>query len=155
MALAILFSINGLAQDRQDNGWADGQPQMERIHSIKVAYITDRLHLTVEQSQQFWPVYNAYEKEQKALWNNFKKKYKGADKTDDNVARQMFDDRIDVQDAQLDLKRKYKDQFLKIISPQQLGDLFKAESEFIALLKQRLNEKRGGNGARWQRDNNR
>ncbi len=153
LAFAILFSIHGSAQDKQGNNGRNERPQLERIHAIKVAYITDRLHLTVEQSQQFWPVYNAYEKEHIALKRSFMKKYKDADKDDDEVSRQMFDDRLDMQAGEVDLKRKYKEQFLKILSPQQLLDLFKAEGEFVNLLKQRLKDKGwGGNqgGGMWQ-----
>ena len=44
---------------------AQAQPgkRMERIHAIKVAYLTDKLQLTSEQSEKFWPIYNRYEEE--------------------------------------------------------------------------------------------
>lgn len=37
------------------------QPNRERIRSLKVAHITDRLDLTEKEAQQFWPIYNAYD----------------------------------------------------------------------------------------------
>ena len=37
------------------------QNKRERIKSLKVAFITERLELTPEEAQQFWPVYNEFE----------------------------------------------------------------------------------------------
>ena len=52
---------------------------MERIHAAKMAYITDKLQLTVEQSGAFIPLYNQYEKEIKATRQDFRQKYKNTD----------------------------------------------------------------------------
>ncbi|GAA4900438.1 hypothetical protein GCM10023311_27590 [Flaviramulus aquimarinus] len=35
----------------------------ERIKALKVSLITEKLDLSEKEAQQFWPVYNAYEKE--------------------------------------------------------------------------------------------
>jgi len=129
------------AQDRDDK-----HATLEHIHSIKVAYITDRLNLTSQQSQVFWPVYSSYEKELKALRKSYFEKYKGLNKNDDHVSRQFFDDNLDFQAASVDLKRKYRDQFLNVLTPQQLANLFKAEHDFNTMLMQRLKDKHNGNG---------
>jgi len=47
----ILFSISTFAQ-----------PNRERIKALKVAHITNTLNLTEEEAQQFWPIYNTYDK---------------------------------------------------------------------------------------------
>ena len=39
----------------------------EKIKSLKVAFITDRLELSAKEAQQFWPVYNDYEDKREAL----------------------------------------------------------------------------------------
>ena len=39
----------------------------DRIRALKVAFITDKLKLTPEESEKFWPVYNQYEAEQKRI----------------------------------------------------------------------------------------
>lgn len=33
----------------------------ERIKSLKIAYLTERLELTPEEAQKFWPIYNTHE----------------------------------------------------------------------------------------------
>jgi len=131
-----------------------GRPPMERIHAAKMAYITDRLHLSVEQSSSFIPLYNEYEREIRNTRQDFFKKYKGIepDKADDATAHQAIDDNLDYQQAVIEIKRKYNDRFLKVISPQQLADLYKAEREFRQILMQRLKQQRNG-GGRFNRGN--
>lgn len=126
---------------------------MERVHAAKVAYISDRIQLTTQQAERFWPVYNDFEKERISIRkkyfppadnrknNNYERKNNNYQ--DEDAARQTIDDNLDFQQEELDLKRKYKDEFLKIITAQQLSGLFKAEHEFRQLLMQRLREKRG------------
>jgi hypothetical protein len=135
-----------------------GQPQrrpFERVHAAKVAYITDRIQLSREQAEQFWPVYNEFEKERIILRKKYFK-HCPADETtkskdnyqDEEAARQTIEDNLDYQQGELDLKRKYKDEFLKIISATQLADLYKADREFRQLLMQRLRERHTHKGWR-------
>src|SRR5690606_11313054 len=35
--------------------------QQNKIKSLKVAFITEKLNLTEKEAQKFWPVYNAYD----------------------------------------------------------------------------------------------
>ncbi len=75
---------------------------------------------------------------------SFFKKYKGTNPADadDAVSRQFIDDNLDYQQQVIEIKRKYNDRFLKVISPQQLADLFKAEREFKQILMKRLEQAR-------------
>jgi len=51
--LTILFCINGL------NAQHD---KREQLKAHKAAYITQKLDLSSKEAEEFWPVYNAYEK---------------------------------------------------------------------------------------------
>lgn len=126
----------------------------ERIHAAKMAYITDRLQLTSRQSAEFVPVYNDYEREIRDTRQYFFKKYKGNDpgQMDDADSRQFIDDNLDYQQRVIEIKRKYNDRFLKIISPQQLADLFKAEREFRQMLMKRLEQQHRNSGGGRYRD---
>lgn len=114
---------------------------MKRIHAAKIAYITDRIHLTPKQSADFIPLYNEYEKEVRSTRLQFLEKYKSNHvyDADDATCRKYVDDNLDYQQAIIDLKRKYNDRFLSIISPQQLANLYIAEREFRQILLKRLN----------------
>ncbi len=129
--------------------WAQQGRPMERIHAAKVAYITDRIHLSRQQLTAFMPVYNDYEQEIKDARHFFLKKYKDSDpgEVNDPEARRFIDDNLDYQQKVIDIKRKYNDQFLKVISAQQLAELTLAEREFKHMLIKRL-EKHHGHGDR-------
>ncbi|MBS1644304.1 MAG: hypothetical protein JST36_04635 [Bacteroidetes bacterium] len=117
----------------------------ERIHAIKVGFITDRLNLSSEQATQFWPVYNQYENDKTAARRAFHQKYQQAKTTDKlNDPEQFIDDNLDYQQQLLDLNKSYKAAFLKVISAQQLARLYEAERDFKKMLLQQLRNRRGG-----------
>jgi hypothetical protein len=123
------------------------QPQrkpFERVHAAKVAYLTDRLQLSREQAERFWPVYNDFERERRTLrkkYFNTSNNNNNSNTTEEDIARQSIEDNLDYQQEELDLKRRYKDEFLKIISAQQITSLYKAEREFRQLLMHRLGDR--------------
>ncbi len=99
-----------------------------------------------DQTGNFIPLYNDYENELRGLRQSFFKKYKGnySGEADDATSRQFIDDDLDYQQQVLDLKRRYNDRFLKVISPRQLADMYKAEREFRQMLMKRLEQRRNG-----------
>ena len=119
----------------------------ERIHAAKVAYITDRLNLTSAQAGAFIPVYNDCEDEVQAVRKKYRQRYMETHKDakdDDLRPRRYIDDDLNYQQEVLDIKKKYKDRFLKVLSEKQLTDLYESEREFRKLLQQRLKERRMG-----------
>jgi hypothetical protein len=135
--IAICISLPGFAQPER--------PGLARIHAFKMAYITDRLQLTPRQAGDFIPIYNDYEREIRDTRQYFFQKYRGANPgdADDATSRQFIDDNLDYQQKVLDIRRKYKDQFLKVISPQQVAELNKAEREFKQILIKKYEKQRG------------
>ena len=131
--------------------------KMEMIHAAKMAYIVDRLHLTESQSAAFTPVYNEFEKEIKETRRSFREKIKTpyADDADDTTVKNAIDDNLDYQERVIAIKRKYNDQFLRVISPQQLRDLPKAQREFKNILIHQMENRRmehdGRPGPGWGR----
>lgn len=130
----MMCSANAFAQ-------RGGREGVARIHAAKMAFLSDKLHLTPAQYSNFAPVYNEYEQEIKATRQLYLGKYKNNRNNDpDNAASLKYiDDNLDYQQAVIDLKRKYNDHFLRTISPQQLAALYKAEREFRQLLEKKLN----------------
>lgn len=135
LLFTILFmSLATFAQNRK----------IEKVQALKVAFITEKVHLSSSQAERFWPVYNRYENDVRRTRQQF---WKSSDQNKSNVsreeARKLIENNLDYQEAVIDLKRKYNDQFLKIISAQQLANLYSAEREFKQMLIQKLRERRG------------
>jgi hypothetical protein len=100
----------------------------EKIQALKVAFITQKLNLTPAEAERFWPVYNDYENEIKTLRANNKN-----------------GDVIDNEEKLLDIRKKYRPQFEKILGPSRMNDLFTAERDFRKILIQRLKERQNEN----------
>jgi len=97
----------------------------ERIQALKVAFITQKLHLTASEAEKFWPVYNQYENEITQL--------RASDKNGDVLENEQ---------KLLNIRKKYKSSFENILGPQRLNDLYNAERDFRNVLIQRLKERR-------------
>ncbi|WP_136666474.1 sensor of ECF-type sigma factor [Flavobacterium sp. H122] len=52
----LLFTSLLFSQDMDD--------RIERVKALRVAYISDRLNLTPEEAQKFWPVFNQFDDRQ-------------------------------------------------------------------------------------------
>ena len=89
----------------------------EKIEALKIAFITQKLNLTTDEAQKFWPVYNQYEQDIRSI--------KGGEV-------------LDNEEQLLNIRKKYKPSFEKILGPQKLNNLFNAERDFRAVLIRRL-----------------
>ena len=135
--LLVSFTLSAQAGDGHSG---------ERVHAIKVGYLTDRLHLSAQQATTFWPVYDAYEgelRDTRQAFHKLARQDNPAHGASDQQSMQYIDDNLDFQEQVLGINRKYKDQFLKIIAPQQLAALYEAERDFKKLLLQQLRQRRG------------
>jgi len=96
----------------------------EKVQALKVAFITQKLHLTTAEAEKFWPVYNQYDNEIMQL-----------------RASSRSGDVLDNEQKLLDIRKKYKSSFEKILGPQRLNDLYNAERDFRNVLIQRLKQR--------------
>lgn len=117
----------------------------ERIHAIKVGYLTERLKLSPEQAASFWPVYDAYEAEVKKTRVSFRMNQRQGAPANETEATKQIDDNLQYQEALLAINKRYRDRFLKVISATQLATLYDAERDFRRILVQQLRARRRGN----------
>ena len=59
--LGIAFSLGAQAPSQKGNH----QQMKERLQAEHIAFLTEKLELTPEEAQVFWPVYNKAKAEQK------------------------------------------------------------------------------------------
>ena len=58
LSLLFLLTFNVFSQHKERD---------ERIKTLKIAFITERLAFTESEAQKFWPIYNAFEDENNKL----------------------------------------------------------------------------------------
>jgi hypothetical protein len=116
----------------------DHRERYEQIEAIKVAFITKKLDLTTEEAQKFWPVYNNYQKE---LMELMKKRREFRQKTDIAPNDKINAD-LNIESRMLDLKKKYKKLYSRVIPSEKILLLYQAEREFREHLIKQLNHRR-------------
>ena len=119
LILIITFALGSFcfakAQDE------DAGKRREKIQALKIAFITQKLGLSSEEAQRFWPVYNQYESEMKSLFRQ---------NTDGDV--------IENDERLLNVRKKYRPEFVKVLGEPRMNKLFTAEREFRGVLLQHL-----------------
>lgn len=109
--------------------------QGNNIEAVRAAFITQKLDLTPEESQKFWPVYNSYREEVKqlALKRNQQRK---ALKHQSNAA--TADDGLKIESEMLDVRKRYRQEFGKVLPQQKASMVYPAEREFMQQLIEHL-----------------
>lgn len=94
--LFLLFSTFIFSQDRDE--------RIERVKALRVAYISDRLDLTPEEAQKFWPVFNQFDDKMDDLHKQkrqlmFKLRPENASNLSEKESAQLMaeDDRIETE----------------------------------------------------------
>lgn len=108
----------------------------EQIRKLKIEFVTQQMSLTQQQTQKFLPLYNKYSDELLVQRFAIKDLEKNANSTYQVEERQKLEQKM------VEIKGKYKNDFLKIISAQQLATMYKAEREFKKVLLNYLENKK-------------
>ena len=124
---------------------AQPDDRINKVRAQKAAYITQRLNLSVEKSQAFWPIHNEFEDKMFALkkerFGEEKPKHPDLNELSDIEIEQLVESRFKHEEAVLKLKREYHEKYLKVLSIREVALLYEAEYEFRKELIHRL--KRG------------
>jgi|SRR5690554_5577125 len=116
----------------------------KQIHDAKVSMITNRLKLTADQSEKFWPIYNEFSEKRREIRRAqrriIQEKREGG--MTDRTALNNLKEVQELKQKELDLEKEYQERFLTVISPSQLAELQSAEKSFNDMLLQQLDRRR-------------
>jgi len=103
----------------------------EQKEARRIAFYTEKLDLSRGEAESFWPVYREMDKAMSALRKEMKTKRKGnITEMSDKELEQLLDNMIDFKQKELDLKKKYHDEFKKILPIRKVAKLYHAEEQF-------------------------
>ncbi|QCR24830.1 hypothetical protein C1N53_01720 [Pontibacter sp. SGAir0037] len=117
------------------------QSNREKIESAKVAFLTDKLALTPDQAQKFWPLYKEYEGKRREIVYARLNKGKDLENLSDQDLRAMVDNMFDRRQKELNLEQEYAAKFQRVLSAKQMVLLYRGEHEFTKLLLQKLDNR--------------
>jgi Spy/CpxP family protein refolding chaperone len=122
------FAQNGRQQDRKEN-----------MEAAKVAFLTDKIGLTAEQSQKFWPIYNEYESKRRELVKAYRSGYReDVDQLSEQEAKARIDGMFNMREKELELEKEYVSRYQRVITTNQIIKLYRSEREFTKLLLKKL-----------------
>ncbi|PCJ81596.1 MAG: hypothetical protein COA57_13975 [Flavobacteriales bacterium] len=144
--LVCLLSLNLTSQAQQERGMLTSE-EKDKMESFKIAYLTRELSLTPDDAKIFWPVYDQYSKELDKLRNERMKERDDAKRDFDNLSdkdmEKVVDGEIIFRQRELNIQKKYHDEFKKVLHVKKVAKLYMAEQNFKRKLLQRMREKRG------------
>ncbi|GAA4439173.1 hypothetical protein GCM10023091_20990 [Ravibacter arvi] len=120
------------------------EEEMRQIQDAKVSMISNRLKLTPEQSEKFWPMYREYSEKRRGLRRAQRKiiNQRRDGGLTDKAALENLKEVQELKQREVDLEKQYQEKFLTVITPSQLTELESAEKSFNDMLLQRLDRKR-------------
>ena len=108
-----------------------GQPRAmdDRIEAIRIAFYTDKLQLTPEESQQFWPLYNEYQDKEKAIRKSYKND-KSLELMSDAEAEELIGNAFEMEEKMLSLKKEYYGKMRGVLPVRKLALLSRIDRQF-------------------------
>lgn len=130
----------------------NAQVNREKIKAMKTAFITNALDLSSKEAQQFWPIYNTYDKRiyqaktirTRAIARKVRQAG-GVQQLSDTQASQILQEFIDIDYEVAKAKQDLKNQLATVVSAKKIILLFRAEQDFNKKLLRDFREQRQKN----------
>jgi len=105
----------------QDNEKADGG----KLKAYQIAFFTNKLKLTPEEAQRFWPIFNKYEDEIRI-----------------NRIQNKQATQIELEEKEIQIRKRYFEQFSQVLNKDRADRVFKCDREFKDVVRRELMERR-------------
>jgi hypothetical protein len=128
ITLGLIVALAGSTFAQKGEKGADRKAQ-------KIAFITERLALTPEESKVFWPVYEAKKEAKKKMMKALKgdrktNPRKKIEEMSDEEVKEMLENSLKIKQGSLDIDKEYNAKFLAILPPKKVAKLYHVEREF-------------------------
>ena len=114
----------------------------EKLKEEKVAFFNKKLDLTVQESENFWPVYNEYWRRKNQIYDDKRTAMRYCSKNVDNMTNEEIikyaDMYINFQKQESELLIEFNDKFKKVLPPKKVFVFYKTDYEFKTYLLQQI-----------------
>lgn len=139
----FLFSNLAMAQPG-----AKPQVKQERVEAYKIAFFTEKLQLTPDESRDFWPLYNQYEKEQENLRERYDLRGKKLELMSDAEVEDFVMGQVQMAEDLAKMRRDYVMRFKEILPIRKVALLQHINREFkkelLDEIRKRREQRQGG-----------
>ena len=120
----------------------------EKIEALKVGYLTKQLNLTADEAKVFWPVYNQYDAEMEVIRKGRLTELMNAkinfDEMSDADVAKTIDNEFNYQQQELNIRKKYNEEFKKVLPMKKVAKFWVAEQKFKLYLLEQLKQQGAG-----------
>ncbi|SHL01329.1 Spy/CpxP family protein refolding chaperone [Hymenobacter psychrotolerans] len=142
LMLCLLASVPAGARAQADNA---RQGRLNQLETAKIAYITEKLALTPDQAQRFWPVYNEFTAKRRDVNRRMRQlRTDDPEAQSDQQIRESLSQALALRQQEVSLEKEYFEKFQKVLTIRQVGKLFMAERQFTKEVLKRVTDRRGG-----------
>lgn len=148
--LTLMASFAAICQRPESPRDLPDERARARIDAARAAFLTERLDLTADQAQRFWPVYNEFNKKRHELRKTFmdaQRKIGGKDQipaASPEEQRKLVELGMNLRQQELDLEKQYSGKFMEVLSADQMLRLHPAERDFQQMVMQHLRDRKEG-----------
>ncbi|MEE1962607.1 hypothetical protein V1387_07935 [Allomuricauda taeanensis] len=126
---------------------AQGQAR-DRIKTLKVAFITEKVGLTSEEAQAFWPIYNKHEEDLETIRRKermeLRSQISSAESLSESESETLLDKMLALQNERHREEQDFMANIRKVIPAKKALLLIKAEEDFKRQLLQQYRKRKGG-----------
>lgn len=108
---------------------AQPRPMEERIEALRIAFFTEKLQLTPEESQNFWPLYNEYQDKEKSIRKTYRDD-KSLELMSDAEAEKLIEDSFEMEEKMLSLRKEYYQKMRRLLPVRKVALLSRIERQF-------------------------
>ncbi len=152
-SMLLCFMLAGVSAQTVQNKEEKKKENMETFKAKRVAYITEKMKLTPDEAQAFWPICNELQEKKfeinKTLRENRKIFRDPEKKPTDADYLKIIDANADAKIKEAELDKEYLEKFKKILSPEKIYKYIRAEEDFMKqMFSQRHKDNKGEKGNR-------
>jgi RecA/RadA recombinase len=120
LTIILIIPFSAFSQTEEGENITD----RKKIQAMEVAYITKELNLSPEEAQKFWPVFNKYREDVKGVLTN-----------------KTINDQLEKQQQVLDLRKKYRTEFTRILAQDRANKVFTSEDQFRQMVRREFQKR--------------
>lgn len=138
LAATVLFMSPAFAEDKPADNM---QILMDKVKADKKLLVANNMKLTEEEAKGFWPVYDAYQKDLHQLNGRLEKALKAyavaynQGTVPDATAKQLLDEALAIEDAEVQLKRSYVPKLEKVVPVSKIARYLQIETKVRSAIK--------------------
>jgi hypothetical protein len=117
----------------------------EQVQVERIAYYSEKIGLTTEEAQLFWPIYNEMDNKKNALFEEraaIMQRFTNANNMSDRQIDEQLNRLVAIQQQEMALPAEYDAKFRKVLSSRKVMNLYVAEMGFRTYLLQRMRDRR-------------